>query len=85
MIAYRLEASYRDVGFTPIDLQFWERDRIAETARDIVAGRGQRERQLDFHQFTSGSCEMPLTALPSRSRYARTGIWNIIGMPDAEL
>ena len=48
MIAYRLEASYRDVGFTPIDLQFWERDRIAETARDIVAGRGQRERRLDF-------------------------------------
>jgi hypothetical protein len=48
MIAYRLEASYREVGFTPIDLQFWERDRIAETARDIVAGRGQRERRLDF-------------------------------------
>jgi hypothetical protein len=48
MNTYRLQASYREESISTVDLQYWERDRIKETARGIVARRRAPGRILSF-------------------------------------
>ena len=48
MVTYQLRVNYREERLTTVALQFWERDRITETARGIVSQPRGSWRILSF-------------------------------------
>src|SRR5215472_17500624 len=74
MNTYSVQASYREESVSSVDLQYWERDRIKETARGIVTRRRGPGRILSFSSSTPipalASCpaRMMLAQMASNSR-----------------